>query len=204
MTLCLALIPAALSFLALSSHSVQSTAGRIQHALDDPTNERAVLLIQDEKFGHVGSVTYAIALKKQGDLSQAEAHIGLIDLDSLSPELQTVTYNLKGILLAARGDLEGARQAFESAVNIDPESAEVHFNLYRVNSLLDETGAADAALQAANARDGSAVTEWLKTEKHQLNGYFIDVLPSRNSVFETSFATEGIGASLELNKPATR
>ena len=87
MTLCLALIPTALSFLARSSYSVQTTADQIQYALDDPTDERA-LSIRSEEFGHIGSVTYAVALKKRGEIEQSEAHLDSIDLDSLTPELQ--------------------------------------------------------------------------------------------------------------------
>ncbi|WP_267146700.1 tetratricopeptide repeat protein [Pyxidicoccus xibeiensis] len=95
-------------------------------------------------------------LKVKPDHAEAQAHLAMLRaqagdaeaLESLKALASAPTagyferFNLGGLLLE-KGDLEGARAAYESALQVAPDSAHVHFELGRIYlQLKDATGAA--------------------------------------------------------------
>ncbi|NMO16339.1 tetratricopeptide repeat protein [Pyxidicoccus fallax] len=105
-------------------------------------------------------------LKVRPDHAEAQAHLAMLraqagDAEALE-SLKTLAaaptagyferFNLGGLLLD-RGDLEGARQAYESALDVAPESAHVHFELGRIH--LQQGQAEGAAFHFQKAAEGA-------------------------------------------------
>ncbi|QSQ22487.1 tetratricopeptide repeat protein [Pyxidicoccus parkwayensis] len=108
-------------------------------------------------------------LKVKPDHAEAQAHLAMLraqagDADALEA-LKTLAsaptagyferFNLGGLLLD-RGDLAGARAAYESALEVAPASAHVHFELGRIHL---QQGDADGAAAHFQQASESASTE---------------------------------------------
>lgn len=105
-------------------------------------------------------------LKVKPDHAEAQAHLAMLraqagDVEALEA-LKTLAaaptagyferFNLGGLLLE-RGDLAGARAAYESALQVAPDSAHVHFELGRIH--LQQGHADGAAFHFQRASEGA-------------------------------------------------
>lgn len=83
------------------------------------------------------------------EVNQAEAHYQAATQQPVLPKLKLGAYNNWGNLLKARGDLQGARTAYKTVLQIDPHFAVGHYNLGMVLKAMGAFQGAIAAYQQA-------------------------------------------------------
>jgi tetratricopeptide (TPR) repeat protein len=123
-------------------------------------------------------------LKVKPDHAEAQAHLAMLraqagDAEALEA-LKTLAaaptagyferFNLGGLLLD-RGDLAGARAAYESALQVAPDSAHVHFELGRIH--LQQGHADGAAFHFQRASEGAPqepMPLWMLSRAHAARG----------------------------------
>ncbi len=70
-----------------------------------------------------------IGYRKQQNLSAAKHHYQVALQQNILPPLKIGAYNNLGNLFKEEGDLENAKKAYQTVIDIDPESALGHYNL---------------------------------------------------------------------------
>jgi glycosyltransferase involved in cell wall biosynthesis/predicted negative regulator of RcsB-dependent stress response len=106
------------------------------------TTSNAPLLF--ELHYHLG-----LAYSRVRRTAQAEQHYRLAVQQPILNQLKLGAYNNLGTLLQAKGDLNGAKGAYEACLNIDPNFVTVHYNLGMVLKAMGQFSEAVAQYQKA-------------------------------------------------------
>ncbi|MEO8751676.1 MAG: XrtA/PEP-CTERM system TPR-repeat protein PrsT, partial [Casimicrobiaceae bacterium] len=103
--------------------------------------------------------------KREPDMALIGAYVRSRDFDKALAAAETlirkapsspVAYNAKGVVLLAKGDLKGARPAFEKALATDPAFTTAQYNLARLDALERNFAAAKKRYDELLAKDPKA------------------------------------------------
>ncbi len=116
------------------------------------------LLVSNQEKNTIGSIEGVLIAFEEEDLETAERKVN--DMFSKNPNSATA-YDLKGLILRKRGDLQSARKAFTRAVELDEDFAIGWYNLGQTERNLGDLQAAEKHLNKA-----------IELEKNLTKAYF--------------------------------